>query len=283
MLPGISFADAESTFEEADFVIYGVPFDRTTSFRPGTREGPHEIRKSSYNFETFMFEHEADTEDIKLHDLGNMDDFGLVDHMVAEGEVVIGNIVANGKFPIVLGGEHSVTIPAVRSFEDISYISIDAHLDFRDSHLGERNSHACVTKRCADHLGLENVFVIGCRSISKEEWRSGPLPGYLDSYTVFEIGIEKAVKEALDSVGNEKVYISLDIDGIDPAFAPGTGTPEPFGLTPYDVKKLINIVGDRMVGFDVVEVSPIYDNGNTAALAARMVREAICVATKHRS
>ena len=281
MLPGVSFLNAEHSYDDADIVIFGNTFDHTTCFRPGAREAPNFIRRASYNFEPYMYEHGVDLSQLKINDWGNFDVGVMVDDMIDEARFFLKQAVYDGKFPIVLGGEHSVTIPAVQSFKDISVITIDAHLDSRDSYLGTRNSHACVTRRCADHVGIENVMALGVRSISKEELEMEEVMPYIDSYTIYEKGIEWAVKKALDTVKNENVYLSIDIDGIDPAYAPGTGTPEPFGLTPYDVKKTINMVGKRMVGFDVVEVCPPLDNGNTSGLAARLVTEALAVWQTH--
>ncbi len=281
-LPGLCFIDSDASFEDAQFVICGVPFDRTTSFRPGARSAPNAIREASYNFEKYMFEHDFDIAETSLHDLGNLEEFGSADEMVGETREVARSIVSAGKFPLFLGGEHSVSVPVIESFDDIGVISIDAHLDYRDEYLGQRYSHACVTRRVAEHVGLENVLVFGVRSISREEKSAGRMPAYVDSYTVFEEGVEKSFKRALSSINKDRIYLTLDIDGIDPAFAPGTGTPEPFGLSSMDVKKIINMLKGRLVGFDVVEVSPAYDTGNTAALAARMVREAIAVAWKYR-
>ena len=161
-------------------------------------------------------------------------------------------------------------------------ISIDAHLDSRDEYMGTRNSHACITRRAADHLGIENVFALGMRSIAEEELDRDDVIPYISAYDIHEKGMEWAVKKALDSVKAEKVYLTLDIDGIDPAFAPGTGTPEPFGLHPYDVKKAINLIGDRLCGFDVCEVCPPADpTGSTPVLAARLIKEVMAVRAKH--
>ena len=184
----------------------------------------------------------------------------------------------DGKFTVVIGGEHSVTLPAVECHGDVSVISIDAHLDSRGEFMGSRYSHACVMRRCADVLGTENVFVLGVRSVSEEELESDDPVPYIDSYKIMEKGIDWAVGKALKAVKNENVYLTVDIDGIDPAFAPGTGTPEPFGLTPVDVKKIINMIGKRLVGFDVNEISPPYDpSGVTSVLGARLVKEALAV------
>jgi agmatinase len=281
VLRGVSFADATASFKDAHFVILGVPFDRTTSFRSGARAGPNAVREASYNFENYLFEHDAFMKDIPVHDAGNIEDVGSPEDMISEVKRHTDKIAKAGKFPLLIGGEHSITIPVVRSFKDIGVISVDAHLDFRDEYMGNKLSHACVMRRCADHVGIENVLVFGVRSISIEEKRAR-MPEYIDSYTVLEEGVDKAFKRALNMIRKDKVYFTLDIDGIDPAFAPGTGTPEPFGLHPMDVKKIINMLGPRLVGFDVNEVSPPYDKGNTAALAARMMREVVAVVWKHR-
>jgi agmatinase len=278
----LRFADANASFDDASFVIMGIPFDRTTSFRPGARYAPNAIRISSYNFETLLFEHGIDLVDIPIHDAGDFEEVGTVDDMVDGVLKAAKKIVEAGKFPLFMGGEHSVTIPAVRSFDDIGVITIDAHLDYRESYLGLKNSHACVTRRISEHVGLDNVVVFGVRSISSDEV-GDRMPKYIDAFTIREIGVEEAFRKALSLIKKDKIFFSLDIDGIDPAYAPGTGTPEPFGLSPYDVKKCLNIVAPKLVGFDISEVSPPYDNGNTAALAARMMREVIAVVWKQRS
>ena len=152
-----------------------------------------------------------------------------------------------------MGGDHSGNIPIIQCFDkDIAMISVDAHLDSRDTYMGLKNSHACITRRASEHLGIDNVFVLGVRSISQEELEMDEVMPHIDAYQIHEKGMEWAIKQALDTVKNEKVYITVDIDGIDPAFAPGTGTPEPFGLHPLDVKNLI--INEAIVDFLVVVV-----------------------------
>jgi agmatinase len=281
VLPTARFAFATAGFEEAEFVILGVPFDRTTTFRPGAKAGPNAIREASQNFEPYVFEHDILLTKIKVHDAGNIEELETSEEMVRETEKQVARIIEAGKFPILLGGEHSITIPAVRAFKNIGVITIDAHLDFREEYSKSRLSHACVLRRSADQVGIENVLAYGVRSISIEE-KNGAMPEYIDAYTIQDEGVEKTFKKALNMIKREDIYFSLDIDGIDPAFAPGTGTPEPFGLSSLDVKKCINLLAPRMVGFDVTEVSPPYDKGNTSVLAARLVIEVISVVHKHR-
>lgn len=276
---GLSYAGADAEYGEADAFLFGVQYDHTACFRAGAREGPGAIRRASYNFEEFHFEHGLDQYIPAVHDYGNVDDFVMPEDMFSEVEFAVGPAIRDGKFTVALGGEHSVNIPIVRSLpKDTALISIDAHLDSRDEYLGTPFSHACVMRRAAEHLGLDNVFVLGVRAVGMEELdREDPVP-FVSSYEILEKGIESAVEQALDSVKSERVYITLDIDGIDPAYAPGTGTPEPFGLLPIDVKKAIRMVGDRLCGFDVTEVCPPYDpSGITSILASRLVNEALAV------
>ncbi len=275
----LRFADAVDSYEDSEFVVLGAPFDRTTTFRSGARLAPTTIREASSNFEKELFEHGVTFDDIKFHDAGDLYEEGTVDDMVSSIEEEAGKIVRDGKFLVTMGGEHSVTPPLVKSYgKDISVITIDAHLDYRDEYQGLRNSHACAHKRIEDIVGKGNVFAFGVRSISGDEDRESALYG--DAFRIHKEGCEAVFDEMLKELKREPVYLSLDIDGIDPAYAPGTGTPEPFGLTPFDVRHIISRLGDRLVGFDVVEVCPPYDNGNTSILAARLIREVVAVKWK---
>ncbi|MDI6916616.1 MAG: agmatinase [Thermoplasmatales archaeon] len=268
----LKFADANSSFNDAKFVILGAPFDLTSSFRTGSRFAPNRVREASYNFETYLMEHDIDLADVPFHDAGNIDECGNVDEMIDGVEEAVKKILP--KFPILIGGEHSLTTGAVKPFRDISVVFIDAHLDFRNEYLGIKNSHACVSRRVSEIVGVENVFSIGVRSFSKEEKNDAEKLGlkYFSSFDVKEKGIENIIRNLNLK---EKVYLSLDMDGIDPAFAPGVGNPEPFGLTPNDVVKCIKMLKKRLVGFDVVEVCPPHDNGNTSLLGARIIRDLI--------
>ncbi len=279
---GISFADAESSYNDADICIYGIPYDHTSCFRAGAREGPMAIRRSSYNFEQSHFEH-GNLPELNVYDYGDCDDFILPEDMIDEVKFVMGPAIRDNKFTIAMGGEHSINIPIIQSFEEnsIALIQIDAHLDSRDEYMGTANSHACIMRRAADHLGLDNVFGLGIRSISEEELDRDDVVPYISAYDIHENGMKWAIEKALDSVKAEKIYLTIDIDGIDPAYAPGTGTPEPFGLHPYDIKKAINMIGDRLIGFDVCEVCPPADpTGATPVLAARLIKEVMAVYAK---
>jgi agmatinase len=274
----LRFADANATFEDSKFVIVGVPFDKTTSFRSGTRFAPTTVREASQTFEKENFEHGTTFEDIPVYDAGDLYEEGSVDEMVGAIYEEAKKLVAADKFPLFIGGEHSITPPIIKAFGEISVITIDAHLDFREEYQGLKNSHACAHRRLLDHVGVGNAFAFGVRSMSSEEDVSIAL--YADAFRIHREGAEKVFDEMLSKLQRNPVYLSLDIDGIDPAYAPGTGTPEPFGITPLDVRYIINKLGDRLVGFDVVEISPPYDNGNTSVLGARMMREVMAVKWK---
>ena len=281
--PG-TFADARAEWNEAKFVILGIPFDRTTSFRPGARFGPDSIRQHSWNFESYDLETGIDLADVPIHDLGNAAEFGTATEMVESVREEVRPIYAAQKIPIALGGDHACSPPCVEAYPDgasLGVLYIDAHMDFRDSYLGDRRSHGCSSRRIVEKVGANNVVVLGVRSVSHEEVDDNRAIGmrFVTAHEVAQEGIDSAVHRALNMLKTDKVYISLDIDAIDPAYAGGTGTPEPFGLTPRDVKVAIGAVAPRLAGLDIMEVSPHYDNGNTSALAARLAREAIVRAT----
>jgi len=287
----LTFADANAPLKGSEFVLLGVPFDATSSFRPGAKFAPNAIREASWNFETFNLEHRVDLADIEVHDSGNLEDFALPEDMLKEVHSAVECILENGSFPIVLGGEHSLTpgiVAALREKKDFGIIVFDAHMDFRDEYLNVRNSHACATRRSADIIGPEAIVPIGVRSVSRDEIEDIERNfkerfHYIDAFEVRRIGMEAAMKRALKWISKKNIYLSLDMDALDPAYAPGTGTPEPFGLTTWDLREAVRMLAHRLVGFDIVEIAPNYDNGNTAALGARIVREVIAAVHKARA
>jgi len=277
-MPAPRFADAVARFEDARIVLFGVPFDRTCSFRGGSRHAPRAIRQASYNFEAYMMDHQRDIREVPFADLGDTPSFTTTAEMVQGVSKMAGDILKAGKIPIVIGGEHSLAPAVVRAFpKDIGVLGIDAHLDFRDSYMDEKWSHACSARRCADHVGVENVVYMGVRSYSAEEREDLERLGlmYVSVYDIHERGITAATQRALKAINRDKIYLTIDIDGVDPAYAPAVGNPEPFGLAPLQVKKVLSLLGPHLVGMDLNEVSPAWDFGQTALLAARLIREAI--------
>ena len=271
------FADAESSYNEARFVYYGYPFDGTACFRKGTSEAPDAIRKNSYNFETYLLELGIDLSDVSANDWGNLELTKNQDKNEKLLEDLVSKIVNDGKFPVGLGGEHSLTPAAVKAahskYPNLAVVILDAHLDFRKEYEGNTKSHATVTRRVSEIVGVDNVRSVGIRSVSQSELteaRSVGLKFVESGWTE----LREYLVDVIDDLDGP-VYLSLDMDAIDPAFAPGVGTPEPFGMTPYEVVQTINFFADRIVGFDCVEVCPPHDNGNTSALAARLTRHLV--------
>ena len=268
------FADAEESFDESKFIIFGYPYDGTACFRKGAAEAPDAIREQSFNFETNLMELGVDLVDVPANDWGNIELGVNQEENNTKIKALVSEIVKNNKFPIGLGGEHSLTPPVIEAmvekYPNLNVLIMDAHLDFRDGYEGNHWSHASTTRRIFDLLGPNNIWLLGVRSASStevSEARASKL-NYTESGWV---DLREHLADMLD-LFQGPLYLSLDMDVIDPAFAPGIGTPEPFGMTPYEVVQTINFVSDNLVGFDCVEVCPPFDNGNTSALAARLTR-----------
>ena len=273
------FADAESNFDEAEYVIFGVPYDKTSSFRMGSSEAPKEIRQASWNFETFNLKTGNDLREISIHDYGDLDvKNDSPKDMVKKVKDFASMILSKNKFPIALGGEHSITPGIIQAFpKDIAVLSLDAHIDFRQQYENESYNHACAIRRIADHINVKNIAVLGIRSAEKEEFEEAKKHSlfYIDAFEIKKSGMKKALDETKKYLGNKQIYLTLDIDVLDLAYAPGTSTPEPFGLTSFDIIECIEYFSTQLVGFDVVEICPPYDKGQTALLAAKLLRSVI--------
>jgi agmatinase len=270
------FADADSSLDNSDVIIFGIPYDKTSSFRSGAEKGPEEIRKASWNFETYNIQTGFDLKDIMIHDHGDLDVSDLSpDDMVKKVKTFSKKIVSKKKFPIAFGGEHSITPGIIKAFpKNISVVTLDAHLDFRNIYEKQKNNHACANRRIMDHIGINNLAIIGTRSAEKDEYYEAKSKGlfFRTASDIKKNGIKKTQEDVKKHLKTEKIYLSLDIDVIDPVYAPGTSTPEPFGLSPYDIIECIDFFSPYLIGFDIVEVCPTYDQGQTAILAAKIVR-----------
>ena len=267
------FADAEASYDEARYVIFGAPYDGTTSYKPGTRAAPNAIRAISYNFEPYISEYDIDLSDIPFTDLGDLYPEADPEAVVDQVEDIVTMIVADEKVPVMLGGEHSVTIGAVRACKPKWYIVCDAHLDFQDKYRGSYYNHDCVTARVAD-IGIENIVIIGARSGSKEEFTRARAHHLYTAEMVHDRGIDTVLDEVKSLIGSDPIYLSIDADAIDSCLTPGLGTPDPFGITHWDIRSVIRRLAPQAIGFDYVEVLP-NDQEQTAAVAARMIREFI--------
>ena len=187
-------------------------------------------------------------------------------------------LLEDNKIPIALGGEHSISAGIIHAFpEDISILSLDAHLDYRNIYENEKLNHSCVIKRISEKININNIVLFGIRSAEKNEFINAKNDGlfWLDSYYINKNGISKSLNKIKDKFRGKKIYLSLDIDVIDPSFASGTSTPEPFGLKPLDILDCIEFFSKDIIGFDVMEVCPPYDHGETAILAAKLVKTVI--------
>lgn len=265
------FAGCTSSIEESDYVVMGVPFDKTESFRAGAREAPEKIRYYSYSFEPYMIDHGVSLSDISVCDIGDIGEYDSVPDMGDELKKVLKPVIDDNRFPIILGGEHSLTSFAVETctsvYDELQVIVLDAHLDYRDEYEGNKWSHATVNRRISE-LDIGKLMVAGVRSMSEEEKKD--LPEYI---TASEINMEegeffKKIKKGFHG----DVYLSIDMDVIDPAYAPGVSNPEPYGLLPRQVKDIIKSLSDNLVGMDIVEVAPKHDHADiTSILASKFV------------
>ncbi|MEM0073171.1 MAG: agmatinase [Thermoplasmatales archaeon] len=274
----LKFCDSIDSYDESKYVIFGVPFDSTVSFRSGEKLAPNEIRKASFNMESFSLYRAVDLKYSAIFDEGDLDEIHKSEDMLDEVFSEVDKIVSDGKFPIMLGGEHSITLGAIRRLK-CRTVFIDAHTDFRDSYLGNKYSHACVARRVSEVIGKENIVSLGIRSVSPDEMESGTQK----FFSSFEMRRDLApALKFLRDFAKYPVYLSIDFDGFDPAFAPGVGTPEPFGLDPVIIIDLIEAIGSNLVGIDLTEITPVYDNGNTSMLAARIIQEVVSFLEKSR-
>jgi agmatinase len=281
------FADAESTYSDAEFVIFGMPYDKTASFRFGAAKAPDAIRHASWNLESFNVLTNVDFKELLVHDYGNIDGLGSCPpkQMIQRVSSFSKKLMSDHKIPVGIGGEHSCSIGIVANIPKDCYVIIfDAHLDYRDTYENESYNHACTIRRMADHIDIDHIIVLGIRSAEKDEYLQAKKDG-LRFFTIPQInkrGIETIIKDAMKQIGNHPVYLSLDIDVVDPGFAPGTGTPEPFGLHPMQLCSGFDLISSQLIGFDIMEVNPLFDHGQTTMLAARYLRYGIEIITANR-
>ncbi|QYZ78001.1 agmatinase [Methanofollis formosanus] len=270
------FADAEAEYTDARYVVFGVPYDGTSSYRAGSREAPGAIRAVSYNFETYLPSVGVDLWEVPVTDLGDLEPLSLPDLVVGQVEETAAMIAADGKIPVMIGGEHTITPGAVKAVKPQCYVVCDAHLDLRDEFGGTKWNHACATRRVMD-LDVEDIFVIGARSGPAEEFELVEESERLHMYTADEVrarGIASVIEEIKEIIGDRSLYLSVDADAVDCCLTPGLGTPEPFGITTWDLRSVVRAFAARASGFDYVEVCPV-DAGQTAAVAAKLIREFI--------
>lgn len=270
-----TFLGCDSDYEESRIVLFGAPFDSTTSYRPGTRFASRTMRAESYGLETYSPGQDLDLEDAKVYDGGDLElCFGDTQLALNDIEYYAKSVHSDGKLPFLIGGEHLVTLPAFRAahekHEGIMVIHFDAHTDLRDDYLGAKLSHATVLRRIWDIVGDGRIFQFGIRSGERAEFYWSKEHTTLRKFDF--VGLEKAIAEC----GNRPVYFTIDLDVMDPSCFPGTGTPEAGGVTFLQLLEaaLKVIRGCNVVACDMVELSPPYDpSGYSTATALKLLRE----------
>lgn len=270
-----TFMACDAEYEDAKTVLFGAPFDSTTSYRPGTRFGSRTIRQESFGVETYSPYQDKDMTDYSFFDSGDLElCFGSSEKALEDIEERTKTILEDGKRPFMMGGEHLVTLGAVRAvakkYPDLHIIHFDAHADLREEYLGAQLSHAAVLKRCWELVGNDRIFQFGIRSGDREEFLWGKDHVFTNKFNF------NGLKETVESLKGKPVYFTLDLDVLDPSVFPGTGTPEPGGVTFNELRDAVELVCSSLniVGCDVNELSPPYDpSGISAAAACKIVRE----------
>ncbi|MBI3840493.1 MAG: agmatinase [Thaumarchaeota archaeon] len=254
--------------------VFGVPYDGTTSYRPGTRFGPNAIRQAFLNVEAYSKPLGVDVEKLPIRDAGNLARVIDPKKMADNVSKVTSEFYESRSVFCMLGGEHSLTYGAFRNAPaGTGFVVFDAHFDLRDEWEGSRYSHACYLRRLTEKTDPRAVAHIGGRAATKDEWKLSEKFGLVISPG--EAGTSASLKRlAVFCSTFKRIYVSIDIDGLDPAFAPGTGTPEAGGLSSKTILDLLyQLKGRKIAGFDIMEVSPPYDNGTTSVAAARFMNE----------
>ena len=279
--PSPVFGGSQRAYEEADYVILGAPLDVTSTYRSGTRFAPLAIREASLNIETYSFRAGIDMEDLKLHDLGDAHVVGDVDETLRRLELVAKDILNSDKMPVAIGGEHTITLGMMRSVgENVAVVSFDAHLDLRNEYMGRSLSHTTFMRRLHEQIKPERIVEIGTRALCREELDYAKKSGinFLTTQQIRREDTEKTIKKINNFLSDsERIYLTIDMDVLDPAFAPAVQNPEPEGLhmdTFLDL--LCKVCDSRVVASDLVEVAPHYDQGITAIQAAKTIFEILC-------
>ncbi|USD82557.1 agmatinase [Bacillus safensis] len=275
---GKVFIGSHPTWEEAKVILYGMPMDWTVSYRPGSRFGPNRIREVSIGLEEYSPYLDRELHEVPFFDAGDIPlPFGNAQKSLDLIEEYVDSILEKGKFPLGMGGEHLVSWPVFRAmykkYPDLAIIHMDAHTDLREEYEGEPLSHSTPIRKVAGLIGPENVFSFGIRSGMKEEFEWAKEAGmHISKFEVLE-----PLKQVLPKLKGRPVYVTIDIDVLDPAHAPGTGTVDAGGITSKELLASIHAIAGsdvQVVGADLVEVAPVYDHSDqTANTASKLLRE----------
>ena len=273
-----TFIGCDCEFEKSDIVLFGVPFDGTTSFRPGTRFAPSVMRNESFGIETYSPYQDKDITDICVCDIGDLElPFGNTGRVLDTVEETTNEILHTAKIPVMIGGEHLVTLGAVKAvaekYPDLHMVHLDAHTDLREDYLGEKLSHSTVMRRVWEILGDNKIYQFGIRSGEKQEFEFAQHHTILQKFDL--TGFDKMVEKLKD----KPVYLSLDLDILDPGIFCGTGTPEAGGVTFTELlDAVIQLSQLHVVACDVNELAPVYDqSGVSTAVACKILRELLLI------
>ncbi|MFB6466273.1 agmatinase [Cytobacillus sp. Hz8] len=277
---GNVFIGSHPNFEESKVVLYGMPMDWTVSYRPGSRFGPARIREVSIGLEEYSPYLDRELQDVKYFDAGDIPlPFGNPQKSLDLIEEYVDKILAHDKFPLGMGGEHLVSWPVFKAmykkYPDLAIIHMDAHTDLRESYEGEPLSHSTPIRKAADLIGPENIYSFGIRSGMKEEFEWAKKVGL----HISKFEVHQPLKTILPKLAGRPVYVTIDIDVLDPAHAPGTGTVDAGGITSKELLASIHEIAHsdvKVVGADLVEVAPVYDHSEqTVNTASKLIREMI--------
>ncbi len=270
------FFEKTGELENAEYVLFAAPLDKTASNRSGSHLAPQAIRFASQYMESYSVRSNLDWDDLNLIDIGDAVEMVTVESAVANIQLIVEEIFALGKIPVMIGGEHTVTLGAIRALKPQAVIVFDAHLDLRNELFNEKLCHATYLRRVHEELGCKLV-VIAARALSSEEISYAESNGII-IVTALDVKIRginyavEAVKKAM--IGVDSFYLSIDMDAIDPSEAPAVGNPSPEGITTTQLLDIVNgFVDNRIIGVDMTEVSPAYDSGNTAVQSAYLLLE----------
>jgi len=284
------FGGVQKPFEKAKYVVFGVPFDVTSTYRTGARFGPNAIRQASLNIETYSFRSGIDVEDLPLHDLGDLHVSTSPKRTVDMLKLVVEDLLAAKKMPVAIGGEHTMTLGILKGLGDkageTAVVSFDAHLDVRKEYQGLTLSHTTFMRVINEEVKPAKIVEVGTRAVSKEELAYAEQAGigFFTSQQIRKEGAAQVIQRLKEELAPyERLYLTVDMDVLDPAFAPAVQNPEPEGIETHTLLDISCALCDkRVVGFDVVEVAPVYDQGISAVAAAKVVFEVLCQLEKTR-
>ena len=260
--------------------VLGIPFDSTSTYRMGSRFGPDSIRQAFANIEIYSRGLDIDLEQLSFQDLGNLAETGSVDVMQDSTEKIFREIASEGLVTGILGGEHSITYGSLKALpHDVGILIFDAHFDLREEYADLRMSHATYLRRYIEENGSDHIIHVGARAATKAEWgfaEESQLKIISDNIINVDGDLSYVLKTSIQNFN--KVYVSIDLDVLDPAYAPGVGNPEASGLSTHELLELIYLLkGKDIIGFDITELSPSHDNGSTSIVAAKCLSELLCL------